>query len=395
MRIGIVSDLHFGSSYALGCIDPATQINTRLLDFVKTFDCIIDMFEQNGVNLVIIPGDIFDVRNPSTVAINVFSKCLKRTLDKGLEVLIVAGNHDITRSTDTTTIDFLEHLDLSGVSIYTKPGIKSFKDFHLITLPYRDRKQLKANSNEEAARTIKNQINELSKDLIGPKIVIGHFMVDTAPTGIDGETFSINEVVLPFNTFSEVNFVVMGHIHDGKILRSSNPPVLYAGSMEKITFGDRNSEKSTIIIDTNDLTNFKRIPTKVRDLFELDFDYSADKPYKSGITEKIIKDVSAFITKNNVKGSILRLIVKMNDSDVYHVNQDQIKDRLLDSEISCLAGLQISSTSSRQSRDESITENEDSKKAFKSFVGNLKEPDSIKKRLLKFGEQIIEEIEGK
>jgi hypothetical protein len=60
-----------------------------------------------------------------------------------------------------------------------------------------------------------------------------------------------------------------------------------------------------------------------------------------------------------------------------------------------LAGIQISSTSSRQLRDESINENEDSKKAFKAFVGNLKEPDAIKKRLLKFGEQIIEEVEGK
>jgi DNA repair protein SbcD/Mre11 len=395
MKLGIVSDLHIGAGYSLGATDPTTQLNTRLLDFVSTYNSIIDRFEQEKVEVIVIPGDVFESRTPPSTAINAFSKCLKRTLDKGFEVAILAGNHDISRATDSTTIDFLDHLGLNNVSIYSKPGVKSFKDCHLIMLPYRDRKQLKANTNEEAAKAVKTEITKLTQGLNGPKLVIAHYMLGSAPTGSDGENFSINEVILPLNTFDDVDLVISGHIHSAAILKPANPTILYAGSMEKITFGDRDVEKSTVIVDTNDLPNYRIIPTPTRSLFEPSYDYSNDKPYKDGITDQIIKDVNVFLAGNEVKGSIMRLVIKVQDCDTYYINQDRIRDRLLNAGVSCLAGIQLSSTSSRQLRDESINENEDSKKAFKAFIGNLKDSEAVKKRLLKAGEAIIEEVEGK
>lgn len=395
MKLGICGDVHAGSSYALGHIDLTTQLNSRLLDFIGTYNSIIDRFEQERVEVVVLGGDLTDSRNPSPSVISAISKCLKRTLDKGLQVIIVAGNHDILRSTETTTIDFLDHLGLDGISVFSKPGVKSFKDCHLVCLPYRDRKQLKANTNEEAAKAVKSQIDELTQGLVGPMLCFPHMMIDTAPTGVDGENFSINEVVLPFSTFSGVDMVVAAHVHTAKVLKQANPITLYVGSMEKITFGDKDCPKSTIIVDTNDLPSYQIIPTPTRSLFELSLDYSTDKPFKDSITTQILKDMSDFAEANDVKGAVVRLVIKMNGDDTYHVNQDRIKDKVLGYGVSCLAGIQISSTSSRQLRDKSINENEDSKKAFKAFVSNLKENEGTKKRLLKFGEAIIEEVEGK
>jgi DNA repair exonuclease SbcCD nuclease subunit len=395
MKLGIIGDIHAGASYALGTTDPATQLNTRLLDFIHTYDAIIDRFEQEGVEVVIQTGDATDTRNPSPAVISALSKCIKRTLDKGFEMVIVAGNHDQLRASETTTIDFLDHLGLDRLSIFTKPGVKSFKDCHIVLLPYRDRKQLKAETNEQAAQVVKAQIAELTKGLAGTLVCVPHLMIHEAPAGKDGESFSINEIVLPLDTFDGMGLVCAGHIHTAQILKAANPIAMYVGSMEKITFGDRDVPKSTMIVDTNDLANYQIIPTPTRSLFEPSYDYSGDKPYKDGITDRIIKDVNEFLAGNEVKGSIMRLAIKVHDSDTYYINQDRIRDRLLGAGVSCLAGIQLSSTSSRQLRDETINENEDSKKAFKAFVGNLKDSEAIKKRLLKYGEAIIEEVEGK
>ena len=54
-------------------IDQKTQLNSRLLDFSNTFNGIIDKFASRDVKIVVLAGDIFETRRPTSAQLNVFS----------------------------------------------------------------------------------------------------------------------------------------------------------------------------------------------------------------------------------------------------------------------------------------------------------------------------------
>lgn len=390
-KIGIIGDTHFDSSSSLGRTDPNTQMNSRLIDFLNTFNGIVDNFEKQEVRHIVITGDIFNSRNPNPITVNEFSKCLKRTTDKGIEVVLISGNHDTSRSNGSTTLDFFNTLQVPRVSIFTDIGIKTFNDFTLVLIPYFDRKQFGAETNDQAVKSIQDRVDGLIKDVKGPIVGVAHLVIENGMTGYgnESENFSINEIVLPVNAFPGFDFLVSGHVHAPEILRRKKP-VMYVGSMEKLTFGDRGHKKSTLILDTDNLDNFKVIPTKTRELFELNFDYSASTPFKSGITDKVIQDIENFGALNKLEDSIARLVVRMNESDIYYVNQERIRQKLLEYKMNSLVSTQFLSTVNRQLRDEEINEHQDAKKAFTAYVKNLSISENIKKKLLKAAQEIID-----
>jgi exonuclease SbcD len=390
----VLGDQHFSSSYNIGHTDPTTQLSSRLLDFAATFDSIIDMCSSRGVKVVVLSGDSFNQRKPGPDTLNAFSTCIKRATSKGIEIVMISGNHDLTRGTNTTTLDVFHRLDIEHISVFTDFGVKSFGDFHLVLLPYRDRKMLNANTNEEASSIIRTKIEELTKDLVGTKIVVGHMMFEGTMGTSDSENFSLNEIVLPLSTFACVDAVVFGHVHTPAIIQRTKPLIAYVGSMEKITFGDRDQQKSTIVIDTNNLTKFEVVPTKTRQLFELAFDY-ADELLKDKITDRVLEDIAQYTKETDLKDAIVRIALKVKDLDTYHINQDRIRECVMNHKVDALVGITVTSTTSRQLRDEAINESADSKKAFAAFLKNSAEPETMRKKMLKAAESIIDEADGK
>ena len=394
MKVGFVGDPHYSGSQSFGGTDSATQLNTRLLDFSTTFNNIIDEFERRDVKVVAIVGDNFDTRYPSPQVVKLFSQDLQRAADKGMTVLLLAGNHDQLRTTATTTIDVYNALTL--------PNIKSFPDFAIYTvgnvnfimMPYRDKKMMDVSkTKQEATDKIKEKIDALSVGLKGKKICMGHYMVGETVAG-DEQTFSIDELVLPLSTFDGFDATFIGHIHTYKILQK-NPPIIYVGSMEKITMGDRLTQKVSIVLDT-DTMDMEIIPTKTRDLFEIDLNYAdGDKYYKALITDQVIADIEEFGEKNVLEGAIIKLTARVKENDSYFVDQDRIREYITKKKVSYLSPLQVSTITNRKLRNKNITETVDSKKAMSAFIRGLTEPENTKKKLLDFANKIIEQVEGK
>lgn len=392
-KISIIGDCHFGSSFSLGQTDPTTQLNTRLLDFAKTFNWVVDEHWRLGSRVLIFTGDLLESRNPPTSIINTFSRCLKRAIDKGFDTTIMSGNHDITRASDTTTIDIFGLLGVKGVSVFTDFGAKQFDDFSLVLLPYKDRKQLKATTNEEAGQIVKDHITRLTKGLQEPYIAIPHYILESPMTGANMEEFSIHEAVLPLNTFDGVSAVFGGHVHGSEVLKRRNPVIAYVGSMEKNTYGERNQTKSSILVDTKDPENFRLIQHPTRSLFDIELDYS-DKVYKAELSNRIIHGLEEYAKTNELEDAIVRVSLKIKDIDAYYINQERIRNFVMNKGVNNLSAIQITTSASRQLRDQAITEDVNSKKAFGAFVKNLNESETTKKRLTKIADQIIEEVDG-
>ena len=112
MKAVILGDVHFGVGAALGKTDKNKRLNSRLLDFSKTFDYVIDYMISNDVKIFIITGDIFEYRRPRASELGIFAEKIQRLEEHGIETHIVAGNHDIIADERSTTIDVLQKLKL-------------------------------------------------------------------------------------------------------------------------------------------------------------------------------------------------------------------------------------------------------------------------------------------
>lgn len=396
MKIGVIGDVHIGGSYVLGRTDPITQLNSRLLDFTDTFNNIIDGFVSKDVKLVVLTGDCFEARTPTPAQLNAFSKCVQRAVKLGLELVVVVGNHDQTRSIETTTVDVFNHLEIPKVSVFQNMGVKTIKDgdkeFHLILMPYRDRRMLNAETNSDAIDILKNDLQALIKDKQGNKILVGHFMLEKTEEGENPDSFSINELILPFDTFKGIDAVLMGHIHRHDVMNKKDPLIIYTGSMDKVAFSEKNHQKVSIILDTNNIEKYEIINTKTRNVIEINLDYSdTEKLYKDTITDKINNDIDEFDKKQSIKDAIVKLVVKVKDADLYHTNHQKIKEKVLSKKVNNLLPPQITSVGLRQLRNSNIKEDTDASKAMATFINSLSEPDQIKKRLQKYAENIIDE----
>jgi DNA repair exonuclease SbcCD nuclease subunit len=397
MKIGIIGDTHFGCGYNMGNIDPKTQLNTRLLDFSNTFDSIIDKFAKKDVKTVILTGDIFETRHPTSAQLNAFSKCIHRAINFGMEIVINVGNHDQQRNISTTTVDVFDALNLPFLKIYQNIDVHKIDDINIILMPYRDRRMIGAKSNSEAIEMIKNELSEIIKGLTGSKVVIGHFMLEKSPEGFDPDMFSLNELILPLDTFQNCDIVIMGHIHKYEMISANNPMIIYSGSMDKVSFGEKEHKKISIILDSENLQDIDIVKTSVRNLFEIDLDYADEKNLlKEKINDKIIEDIDSFDKKHKIKNSIVKVIARVKENDLYYVKQPLIKDYILSKGVKYCTGIQVTSINTRQLRNSSINETLSGKKAFTSYLNGIKcESDAMKKKLLKCAEEIIEEVEVK
>ncbi|MCZ6614217.1 MAG: exonuclease subunit SbcD, partial [Chloroflexi bacterium] len=94
MKLLHFADLHIGvENY--GRTDPDTGLSTRLLDFLATFDELVDFALANQVDAVLFAGDAYKSRDPSQTHQREFARRIARLANEGIPVLLVVGNHDL------------------------------------------------------------------------------------------------------------------------------------------------------------------------------------------------------------------------------------------------------------------------------------------------------------
>ena len=117
MKILHFSDVHIGvESY--GTIDEETGLSSRLGDFLKTFDELVDFALDNTVDLVLFAGDAYKNRDPSQTHQREFAKRIARITDSGIPVFLLVGNHDIPHiSTRATALEIFPTLSVPYVTV--------------------------------------------------------------------------------------------------------------------------------------------------------------------------------------------------------------------------------------------------------------------------------------
>ncbi len=256
------ADIHIGMEN-YGHIDSSTGINSRVIDFLRRFDEVIDYGLSHDVDLVIFAGDAFKTRDPSPTLQREFARRVKRFVDAGVPVVMLVGNHDLpAMEKKASSIDIYRTLGVPNVIIGWA------EDVHVIdtkrgkvqvaTAPYPMRNRLLAQA-EHRGKSIE-ELDKSLQDIVGdslralaeqldpevPTILTGHFTVSGATYGSERSVMIGRDVAVLKSVLGDGpwDYVALGHIHKHQNLNAGRyPAMVYSGSLERIDFGEEKEAK--------------------------------------------------------------------------------------------------------------------------------------------------------
>ncbi len=337
------SDLHFGSGERYGSINPESGLNRRFEDFILALDKPVNFAIDNKVDLAIFTGDTYKHATPEPVYQREFAKRIKKLSLNKIPTILLVGNHDILYRIDgSDALDIYSTLQIDEVTVFNKIGLSKIETkngiVQIISLPHITKSRLLTREEyrnlsakeqdklmiEKVKESLKGCTEELDNSL--PSILIGHGTIESAQFGAE-QDLSIGKVLsYPMNLFQSPNldYVGFGHIHRHQILQEKNPLILYAGSLERVDFGEENEDKGFMYLELEKgKVDYRFISTNPRKFITISCDLTESQNHQIDLENEI---------KNKIQpAAIIRLKYKINEDDVEKIDQEKIKSLLINS----------------------------------------------------------------
>ena len=406
MKILHFADLHLGVE-TYGHIDPATGLSSRLLDFLSALDQIVDYALENKVDLIIFCGDAYKSREPTQTQQRELAKRIHRLTTGGVPIFLLVGNHDLPNAIGrATTTEIFATLEVENVYVSNRPDIYQIPTrsgtVQVVSLPWLRRSALL--SKDETKNLTFDQINERLQqaltDIISanaskldpglPSILAAHVWVTGASVGSEKLiTIGQEHVLLLSNVANPVfDYIALGHIHKHQVL-SSNPPVVYAGSLERLDFGEEDDDKGFCVVEIEpDKETGKRQASfdfhalAGRRFLTLDIDIESED---ADPTDTVLKAIA----EQETKDAIVRLHISLPAEIEGQLRDNDIRDAMKESHYSTTARDIERAARFRLGnwRADNITPMD----ALNAYLESKKVPPERAKTLLEYGEKLIEE----
>lgn len=406
MKILHFADLHLGTE-SYGNTDPKTGLSTRLHDILKALDLVINYAIENHVDLVLFCGDAYRSRDPSQTQQREFARRLRLLSQADIPVFLLVGNHDLPMAMGkATTIEIFDTLAVSNLyvanraDIYRIPTKKG--DLQVAALPWHRRSLLlsKETSKNLSIEQINTRIEEiLTRNLLEladridpglPSILAAHIGVSTAKIGSEKGTIIGREPVLLHSNIAQpvFDYIALGHYHHHQVL-STQPPMVYAGSLERLDFNDEGIEKGFYVVDINSepgkrqvTYHFHQLP--VRSFITIKIDIKAEDP-EPMVT--VLQAVSQHLTE--VKDAIVKVQLLLPTALESLIDDAQLRRVLKDAHYVAIA--KDRKTESRLRLGDWMAEELTPLEALKIYLQTKKMSAEHQQLLLKYGEKLIEE----
>lgn len=389
MKLLHFSDLHIGmENYTR--LDPQTGLSTRLQDFFKTFDFIVDTAFKEDVDAVLFAGDTYKTRDPNPTQQRGFGERIAK-LAKKIPVVLVVGNHDTPNAQGkANTLDIYSVLDLENVWVSRKLEIFKIPTksgyLQIVALPWLHRSDYK-----KVGEKLKLLYDQIDPAL--PAVLLAHSEIVGAEFGSEKGMAIVNDVTIPLPLIQDkrLNYVALGHIHKYQILSKPGdlPLIVYSGSPERIDFGEEKEEKGICLVDISkisnskfQISNFQFVPTKARGFLTITISLNAKDPNPTQtVLDKILQ--------NDIADKIVRLVINIPAECEQEIKMDIIKKALKDANF--IAGISRNVERKDRIRLKGITEIESLtpiqvlKKYFESKKYSLEK----QKKLEEYASQLI------
>lgn len=317
MKLLATGDLHLGCGSRLG--------PDRLEQQEENWQTILGIAQAREVDAVLLAGDVFHKRQPSTEEQLAFERPL---VEYGGPVIAIPGNHDSATASGSHALDVF---DEGGMLIlHERPGITHLGDVAVVCLPWVSVARLVAAENggdrdaiyRDAADFLLRAAADLRADTIGPSVLMLHYSVSgtALPNGLPVD--SLREVVLPVEGLDELGFdaIIGGHIHKPQPFGANG---LYVGSPMPLSFGEP-GEHGCWILDVEQ-GGAEFIPLDSRPF--LTFDYDVTDLDNHGVLEEILH--GEFLTADEVSGAYVKLRFTLTEEHARRIDNTALRQVLL------------------------------------------------------------------
>jgi exonuclease SbcD len=262
MRFLHTSDWHLGR---------AIRGQSRQSEFEGVVLGVVDIARRSDVDAVLIAGDIFDTFSPPTDAERLLYEALAMLRGDGINVVMVAGNHD-----HATRMDALASV-LKIAGVHSIGSARATADAATIRLPSRDGSEAATivalpwvpersavefetllGAPNEALQQYAGRLERALAHFCEPfstsaiNVLVAHMLIDGA--SIDegggerklhiGQAFAVQAQSLP----ASAQYVALGHVHKPQEM-AGPAPAYYSGSLLQLDFGESEQQKYVNIVD--------------------------------------------------------------------------------------------------------------------------------------------------
>ncbi len=413
MKLLHTADIHLGAK-TYGRRDPETGLNTRLLDVRESFEALVQRALDEKIDAFLFCGDAYHTADPTPTQQKIFAECLQPLADAGIPLVLVVGNHDhpVTYGR-ASSLDIFEYVD-GEVYCYRRPtssvqviDTKS-GPLQLIPLPWPIRSQIvtkeeyRSMTPEELRQFIEekyvNYVQRRANDIQNEAVVeradgTEHQLSPQAPTVLPGHVtlqgaelagserttliasdpkFTVGQLAVP-----PIDYVALGHVHRAQNRNpDGQPPVVYSGSIERVTFKERDDTKGFYLVDVEPdagpRTELTFVETPARPFVALRVDArDADEP-----TEHILEAIASA----TVTDAIVRVRYHVEEEQIPLVEQGRIRDALSDADT--IAAIERTVDPAERKRRTVVTRESDLEDAVRQYVAQHEELDGIEDELV-------------
>ncbi len=276
MKILHTADWHLGKK-----LDSFPRINEQ----VEVMGEICEIADAEQPDIVIVAGDLFDAFNPSTEAIELLYRTLKRLTDNGSRpVIAISGNHDspalidapepLARECGIIMAGYpdaeIKPLDLPGFSVIrSAPGFIELKisdldhPVRVLLTPYANEVRMKEYFGDEKDKMLNQSLHDRWHtiadqycDEAGVNILTAHlYMMNRQgaileePEGEKPIRIGNADLVYSESIPDQIQYTALGHLHGYRDVGAEGHPAIYSSSPLPYSFSEAGQEKYVAIIE--------------------------------------------------------------------------------------------------------------------------------------------------
>ncbi|BDI15161.1 nuclease SbcCD subunit D [Nostoc cf. commune SO-36] len=402
IKILHLSDIHMGSGFSHGRINPATGLNTRLEDFVNTLSICIDRALTDAVDMVIFGGDAFPDATPPPYVQQAFASQFRRLMDANIPTVLLVGNHDQhSQGQGGASLNIYRTLGVPGFVVgdtLTTHCIETRNGkVQVITLPWLTRSTLMTRQETEGLSlaevnqllterlrvVLEGEVRRLDPDV--PTVLLAHLMSDNATLGAErflavGKGFTLPLSLLTRPCF---DYVALGHVHRHQNLnKSNNPPVIYPGSIERVDFSEEKEDKGYVMLELErGKVEWEFCPLTVRTFRTIEVDISkADDPQAM---------LMKAIAKYDIQDAVVRLIYKLRSEQMDLIDSSSLHTALSPAHTYTIQAELVSQLARPRIPELSASSSIDPMEALKTYLNNREDLKDIATSMMDAAQKLL------
>ncbi len=386
------ADIHFGMEN-YGKVDPATGIHTRLLDFVTALNACIDTAIKRDVDFFLFCGDAYKTAHPSQTQQRMLVQCFLRLHEANIPVIIIVGNHDHPLSFGkANALDLFGEFPLDAFHVISKPTTIHLQTKHgpinIVGIPWPTRNSISLTQVSSSSSSITDYISQAVVKIIKdhaqkldptvPAVLAGHLTVSNgifsgsekrAVYGTDPLFMPSQLAIEPFD------YVALGHLHRHQNLNAHGTPIVYAGSIERVDFGERKEDKGFCLVSIDKKSNaqYQFIKVPMRPFIQIDATLNGEQEQ----TEQLI----AAIQKYDVTNAIVKILYHLPDGQKDLVDLKAIQ-QACDAAMDLVGIIPIRTIAPRKKRLQSMNVSMDTRSLLETYFDTKTELKGRKEILL-------------